>query len=210
MVLTEVLKTMKKNKKQVYNIKDFIGVFDNFIDDQICDQLIKGFLQEEKFEKTYGRAHEICGAPTQKKDVSCNVDSKNFDITFRKVNPLFKIAMENVLSLYLKETGIGEFLPKDINWSPFKIQRTEPSGGYHVWHVERSSFLLNRLLVFTVYLNDIKEGGETEFLYQKQRVSPKKGTACIFPAHFPYVHRGNPPLKGTKYIATGWFVTNSY
>ena len=94
MVLTEVLKTMKKNKKQLYSIKDFIGVFDNFIDDQICDQLIKGFLQEEKFKKTYGRAHEIQGAPTQKKDTSCNVDNQNFDITFKKVNPLFKIAME--------------------------------------------------------------------------------------------------------------------
>jgi len=53
-------------------------------------------------------------------------------------------------------------------------------------------------------LNDVKEGGETEFLYQSVRVSPKKGTLVIWPAAFTHVHRGNPPLSGTKYIMTSW------
>lgn len=201
-----------KNKKQTYDIKDFIGVFNNFIDDQICDQLIEGFKQEEKFKNTYGRAHELNVTPREKKDLACSVNKNNFEISFKDVNPLFKIAMENVLHLYLKESGIKNYIPDKLNWCPFKIQRTKPSEGYHIWHIERchNIEMIDRVLVFTVYLNDIKEGGETEFLYQHQRVSPKKGTACIFPAHFPYVHRGNPPLKGIKYIATGWFVSNLF
>ena len=40
---------------------------------------------------------------------------------------------------------------------------------------------------------------------QKIRVKPKKGRVSIFPADFPYVHRGNPPLKKDKYILTSWF-----
>ena len=28
----------------------------------------------------------------------------------------------------------------------------------------------------------------------------------IFPAGFTHVHRGNPPIGGTKYIATTWAV----
>jgi hypothetical protein len=61
-----------------------------------------------------------------------------------------------------------------------------------------------RVAVYTVYLNDIEEGGETEFLYQLKRLKPKKGTICIFPAGYTHVHRGNTPFLGEKYIVTGW------
>ena len=63
-----------------------------------------------------------------------------------------------------------------------------------------------RALVFSVYLNDVKEGGETEFLNQAMRIKPKKGRVVVFPAGFPYVHRGNQPMKGEKYLMTSWFL----
>jgi hypothetical protein len=62
----------------------------------------------------------------------------------------------------------------------------------------------SRVLVFTLYLNDVEEGGETEFLYLSKRVQPKTGRMVIWPAGFTHTHRGNPPLKGDKYIITGW------
>ena len=55
-----------------------------------------------------------------------------------------------------------------------------------------------------VYLNDVEEGGETEFLHLDLKVKPTKGTLMWFPVHYPYVHRGNVPLSGDKYIMTGW------
>ena len=58
-----------------------------------------------------------------------------------------------------------------------------------------------------MYLNDVKKGGETEFLNQNERIEPKAGRICIFPADFPYVHRGNPPLQEDKYILTSWFLS---
>ena len=53
--------------------------------------------------------------------------------------------------------------------------------------------------------DDVPEGGETSFLNQRRRVNPKAGSVCLFPAAFPWVHRGEPPLSGVKYIATGWW-----
>jgi hypothetical protein len=86
-----------------------------------------------------------------------------------------------------------------------KIQQTVPGGGYHVWHFEASSFDSSRRLgVYILYLNDIEEGGETEFLYLNQRIKPKKGRLVIFPSGYVFTHRGNPPLSGEKYIMTGW------
>ena len=54
------------------------------------------------------------------------------------------------------------------------------------------------------YLNNVEEGGETEFLYQSRRIKPKQGTIVICPASFTHTHRGNPPLKGDKYMINGW------
>ena len=62
-------------------------------------------------------------------------------------------------------------------------------------------------MAWMVYLNDVPEGGETEFLYQKLKVKPKKGTVLIWPGGYTHLHRGNPPMSD-KYIATGWYQGN--
>lgn len=88
-----------------------------------------------------------------------------------------------------------------------KVQKTPPKGGFHQWHMEQGlnhdSF---RTLVWTLYLNDMPDGeGETEFLEFGQKVQPKKGRLCFFPAAFTHLHRGNAVYSHDKYIATGWY-----
>ena len=62
-----------------------------------------------------------------------------------------------------------------------------------------------RILTFMYYLNDIEEGGETEFVYQDRlKIKPTTGTLLIWPAGFTHTHRGLPPLDGDKYISTSW------
>ncbi len=85
-----------------------------------------------------------------------------------------------------------------------KFQRTKPGEGYHTWHYENSGDSRYRKLVTMLYLNDVEEGGETEFLYLHRRVQPRQGRLLIFPAGFTHTHRGNPPLSGDKFILTSW------
>ena len=85
------------------------------------------------------------------------------------------------------------------------LQKTEPMEGYHMFHAEDTAeSTRQRVLVWMVYLNDVEEGGETEFLYQKLRIKPKRNLLVIWPGSFTHLHRGNPPMS-TKYILTGWF-----
>jgi hypothetical protein len=56
------------------------------------------------------------------------------------------------------------------------------------------------------YLNDVQEGGETEFYYQNLKSKPKQGTMVIAPAGFTHTHRGNKPISGDKYIFTSWIL----
>lgn len=85
------------------------------------------------------------------------------------------------------------------------------SGGYHHWHSEiypqnASCESLHRVLLWMFYLNDVEEGGETEFMYQGRSIAPKKGRLVIAPAGFTHTHKGNVAKSGDKYIATSWIL----
>jgi hypothetical protein len=208
-MLTGVLKVLKMT--QEINEKSFIKVYDDLITANDCDAAIEYFKKEKKFQRTFSRFELENANVTQKADTATTINSDNFENVFAEgpeLKNLF-INLNNVFRIYLKETKILDYLScGEIHWQPVKIQKTLPGGGYHLWHAERVGTNLNhllRVLVFTLYLNDIEEGGETEFLLQNMRVKPKKGRLCFFPAHFPYLHRGNPPLAGEKYIMTSWF-----
>ncbi|MCJ8294756.1 MAG: 2OG-Fe(II) oxygenase, partial [Colwellia sp.] len=96
----------------------------------------------------------------------------------------------------------------------FTVQRYEQGvGGYHYWHSEIFPQLphnkpLHRVLAFLYYLNDVDEGGETEFHYQGIKVKPKKGSLVIFPAGFTHTHKGHIPLSDEKYVVTSWLMYN--
>ena len=84
-------------------------------------------------------------------------------------------------------------------------------GGYPYWHCElypkpgdAQSETLHRTLLWTIYLNDAFDEGETQFLYQRRKIAPKTGSLLIAPAAFTHTHRGNMPKNGNKYIATSW------
>ena len=190
------------------NIKDFIGVYDGYIPEQACDEAIELFKKYNQFNKVFSRFTSEGETKNRKDDkqLFCEPDiltEEEFTISKLKLLMVnFDLALRN----YYTETNIKKYTAEDINTDYIKIQKTLPTQGYHVWHIEHNEpkDMLKRILGYTIYLNTVEEGVETEFLYQSQRVKAVKGRICIFPAFFPYVHRGNPPLSGEKYIATSW------
>lgn len=123
--------------------------------------------------------------------------------------------MRNKYHSYLKE-AIGLYLQR-YEWagkysafSDFEsgnIQHYAPGGGYFEWHTERTTNVAPfswRHLVFMTFLNDVTDGGETEFYYQKVKVKPEKGLTLIWGSDWTFTHRGIPSLSQDKYIATGW------
>ena len=63
---------------------------------------------------------------------------------------------------------------------------------------------MHRLLVWMTYLNDVTDGGETEFPYYGLKIKPEKGKTLIWPAEWTHAHRGCPVGSEAKYIVTGW------
>jgi hypothetical protein len=196
-------------KGKTVNINNFIGIYDNYITDQECNKAIQLYENQNKFNNTVNRIGFEQSSILHKQDQQFFANSSNVDVWWENL----KTMMHNynlAFNHYSKNVGAREAFGnvEAFNFTCLKIQKTLPTEGYHVWHLEHGKGYENeaRAFVFSIYLNDVEDGGETEFLHFSKRVKPKKGRIVIWPASFPYVHRGNPPLSGEKYILTSWMM----
>lgn len=193
---------------------DFIGFYPHKVPLNTCNKVIQYYEELVKLGKNYGRSVSNGGGNRVSsltfKDSSVNIGAEAIfeqekTITLNRDNWSFQVLSEDLAQCVNHYIDTYDSLDS-MHLMPVsnKIQKTLPTEGYHIWHCEQNAGKMNRVLAYTVYLNDVEIGGETEFLYQSLRYPATAGTVCIFPAHFTHPHRGNPPLSGEKYIMTGW------
>lgn len=132
------------------------------------------------------------------------LQTKQADGRLKRLNADDMAAMDNQALGKLAMTCLR---PGNINLQWYKSNE----GGYPYWHCElfprdASHESLHRHLLWTIYLNDGFDQGETEFLYQDRKVKPATGSLLIAPAAFTHTHRGNRPSNGDKFIATSWIL----
>jgi len=197
--------------KHESKIENFIGIYDNYILKSQCESAIKLFESQHKFNQTVNRQKFEGVDIHKKKDDMFFCAPWNVDVWWEACKDLI-LNYNHAFTHYIKTTGgDAAYDHGEFHFTQVKLQKTVPTGGYHQWHIEhgRGSNQEARAFVFAIYLNDVEEGGETEFLHFSKRVSPKEGRIVIWPAAFPYLHRGNPPLSGDKYILTSWMTLRS-
>lgn len=188
-------------------IENFIGVYKNAFSKEYCDKVIKYFDVMKSMGFTQDRMQYENSSKTTKDDDSFFSHCEEH-LNFQTAGQLHKEFNNTFWQIYQEKYAPNFAVLKDSghhNNYAFKLQKTPIGGGYHIWHYESGDrSVCHRLLTWTLYLNDVDEGGETEFLYQHKRIKPEAGTLIIFPASFTHTHRGNPPLSNEKYIVTGW------
>lgn len=193
--------------EKTVNVDNFIGIYDNYITEEECNKAIKLFEQQDKFNRTVNRIGGEKASILEKQDQQFFAAHNNIDIWWSSLKPMI-LNFDMAWKHYIKNTGADDAYQVPFHFTSLKIQKTLPTEGYHIWHIEHGHGYDNeaRAFVFSIYLNDVEEGGETEFLHFSRRVKAKKGRIVIWPAAFPYLHRGNPPLSGEKYILTSWMM----
>tara|TARA_B100000287_G_scaffold360481_1_gene352908 strand:- start:290 stop:928 length:639 start_codon:yes stop_codon:yes gene_type:complete len=186
------LKPVPENETPKFSIQDFIGIFDDAVDPNFCDFLCNYIDQSSQVASrnyTHVKDKQICldaFSPGEAKGLMEYING----CLYYYINEFSYLTNFSYVSALVL------------------LQKTEPTEGYHMFHGENINWnVQNRTLAWMVYLNDVEEGGETEFLYQKLKVKPKKGTVLIWPGAFTHLHRGNPPMSD-KYIGTGWYQGN--
>ena len=123
---------------------------------------------------------------------------------------LRRLSAEDISAL--DERALGQLARTCLRPGPVNLQWYRAGeGGYPYWHCELypragDCETLHRHLLWTLYLNDGFDGGETEFLFQQRKVVPRAGDLLIAPTAFTHTHRGNRPEGADKFIATSWIL----
>ena len=188
-------------------MQDFIKTWDNELDAEYCQTVID-YYNAQQGTRILNRQTANEKAPKMNKDGSMLYDegeTGTFALSMNKILQPYYDCIHRCVDDYVSEFGIFENVnPIQLSHS-IKIQHTRPSEGYHVWHCEHASRDTGqRALLAMVYLNNVDQGGETEFLYQSRRIEARTGRVMFCPAGYTHTHRGNPPLSGDKYAITTW------
>jgi hypothetical protein len=201
---------MEEIQENIYKIKalqkEFIGIYEDVLSKESCQDIIDKieFQISNNPSQIHNGKEQFKNSDVGRKDFQIFAN-KYFKKLSQEINEKLSICVEMYADEFFVLKNLSSIRSVDV-----KLQKTPPRGGYHVWHCEHDGLNnAERVLVWTIYLNDIPDGeGETEFLWQGVRIKPRAGTLCIFPAAFTHTHRGNPVYSCDKYIATGWYCFN--
>jgi len=175
--------------------ENFIRTYDNVLPDKLIQHLIQLAKQSVTW-RTLSDKH--------RQDMQIALDPFWPNL----VVDINNILLKNTFAHYIEDFPYLKGRGNDWWSGSVILQKTEPLQGYHSFHCENSTWgNKNRILAWMIYLNDVDEGGETEWLYQQLKIKPKANTGVIWPGSFTHLHRGNPPISGTKYILTGWYAS---
>jgi hypothetical protein len=129
--------------------------------------------------------------------------TRNLQMYLNKLNenPSFKNENQNTTNIY------KHFKDSKISHSVFMLQRYIMNEGKYVYHHDFSvdhKKQKNRIITYLWYLNDVEEGGETDFPDINIKMKPETGKLVLFPATWDFPHCGKMPISSNKYIVTGW------
>lgn len=190
--------------------KEFIGIYRDVYPDGYCQHLINEFERLVDFGAGVNRQRSEGAHKHSKNDTQLGLNFGAHTAAEFNGVPATRVFFDGLQKCYDRYTDQFSVLKDSrIHGTAMKMQRTDPGGGYHIWHAEQGNKEhAERVLVYMLYLNDLGEqdGGETEFLYQRLRLRPEANTMILWPAAYTHTHRGNTVLGDySKYIVTGWF-----
>lgn len=197
-------------------MEELIYINKNSLSRELCEEIIEMFENNELCNKIKSKGCIVSGVNTLVKDtydVCLPINSDDNEIN-NVIDVLARELNTNIFKYneFLKKYNIN--IEKNtffLQYETFQIQKYIKNIGKFTYH-EDSMIDFNeykyRVFTYLWYLNDVEEGGETEFLNNKIKVKPEAGKLILFPACWTFPHKGHMPISNNKYIVTGWVFIN--
>jgi hypothetical protein len=203
---------------KIFNLENYFYINNNSLSRELCNEIISTF-ESENFGKYDGMT-----AGGLNKNIKDTVDflipdkNQNDKSQWSKIRTVLDKELNNNVKKYIKkindcisvneENSSNKYLVfnKFVTFETIQIQRYTKNKGRYIYHNDFACDLKNkkyRVITFLWYLNDVSEGGETEF-WATHKIKPETGKLLLFPATWTYPHRGMMPVSNDKYIMTGW------
>jgi Rps23 Pro-64 3,4-dihydroxylase Tpa1-like proline 4-hydroxylase len=207
---------------KITNLENYFYINKNSLSVELCKEMINIFEMEQcdKYEGVV--------ASGLKKDIKDTIDfqiptkNENNKPHWSKIRTLLDKELTNNVKKYIKYINECVRIEEEnsshkyqlftdyVTFETMQMQRYTKNKGRYVYHNDFVSDWRSkkyRVITFLWYLNDVEEGGETEF-WASQRIKPEAGKLLLFPATWTYPHRGMMPISNDKYIVTGWIYTH--
>jgi hypothetical protein len=182
-------------------LSHFIRTYDDALPRDFCARLIEGFEQQVAGQYRAGRGTRpgLDDSAWTELDIGRLADAAFLGF--------FLKAIEDSLARYNRETGLAIPVPFRPKTAKLVMKRYRASGAESFQpHFDSIDEVSARYMVFLWYLNDVEQGGETEFCDLGIRVAPRAGRLLMFPPYWMYQHAGLPPMSGDKYILSTYLM----
>lgn len=185
-----------------YNLKDYLKIYEGFLDKKFCDQTIEKLKEEKEWA-----IHKFYASTTN----TFQSFEDELSVTYSTM-PEKKIIQDKMWN------AINQYITKDLdhfkNWfngwngyTEIRFNKYDPTTKMklHCDHIH-SMFDGSRKGIPTLsivgVLNDDFEGGE--FVMWDQVIELPAGSIMIFPSSFLYPHQVTPVKKGIRYSYVSW------
>lgn len=179
----------------------FVRVYDDALDTGFCNRMIESFEQLSTRHERSGRGR----MPSLESSAWTELNlSRAGDVSLER---FFRERVIVGLERYNKDLGLALEVPLRARMEDFRIKRYSTTEDDQFQpHFDALDYTCNRYLVFLWYLNDVEEGGETEFADLGLKIAPKTGRLIVFPPYWMFQHAGLPPRSNDKYILSTYLL----
>lgn len=187
-----------------------VALIDGLLSEQECDKLIQLTAGKLKSSEVVDRESGGSYLSNVRRSEGCHFERGENAIVQRveeRIRALTGIPVDHGEPLQMLHYGIGgEYLPHQDFFEP------KDPGSARLTQVGGQ-----RVATFVMYLNEVAEGGATDFPELELSVKPKKGSAVYFEYHNKEgqvdtrcLHAGMPVTRGDKWIVTKWLRERPY
>jgi hypothetical protein len=185
----------------VNSLADFIRVYDGALAPDFCSRLINGFEQATDLQRRNGRG--VREGLEQSAWTELNI-GQLADPAFIG---FFLAEIERYLERYNQDLALGIPVPLRPRTDRLTLKRYRPGADESFQpHFDSIDVVSARYMVFLWYLNDVTEGGETEFCDLGIKIAPRTGRLLMFPPYWMFQHAGRPPVSNDKYILSTYLM----
>jgi hypothetical protein len=185
----------------VENLRSYVQWFDGALAPDFCQKMIDSFEQMKQAQAPNGRGHRagLENSSWHELNLTPLADKAFMGYFFEQI--------DKHLAIYNERLHLTLPIPSrpTLDNLVMKRYRAGTDDNFEP-HYDSHSEKVRRYLVFLWYLNDVAEGGETEFCDLGMKVSAQRGRLLMFPPYWMFQHAGLPPRSNDKYIVSTYLM----
>ena len=198
------------------NIKKYVFVKQNLLDNEFCQHVIEKLNQLNLWKKHNwtkydpGQEQELVSTfPSGENEPEIIIPKEILeDASYKNINDsilqkIVKVLQEYIDSLKYEWYNETVHALMDLKFIKYSLNQTMKVHCDHIHDIFDGKIKGIPTLSIIGILNDDYEGGEL-IMFEDKKIDTKKGDLIIFPSNFLYPHEITPVTKGVRYSYVSW------